>query len=155
MHKRQASQEVRMFHQVSTKKREKMVRNEQKKVKRERHEREKEYMKALQELGSAVGEYHGSGQGESDSVGHIVLGDDLGLAEDLSEEQNEESTDYAHPLMFLYDCETTGLSIYSDNIIEIAAEVFDCPVPHTNTTYSSLVKTSRRIPLLKIRIIIS
>ena len=117
-------------------------------------------MKALQELCSAVGEYHGSGQGEPDSVGHIVLSDDLELVKDLSEEQNEDSNNNAHPLMFLYDCETTGLSIYSDNIIEIAAEVFDCPVPHiSSTTYSSLVKTSRRIPaqgiVLKIRIIIS
>ena len=32
-----------------------MVRNEQKKVKRERHEREKEYMKALQELAVLLG----------------------------------------------------------------------------------------------------
>ena len=60
-------------------------------MKRKRHERENEYMKALQELGSAVGEYHGSGQGEPDSVGHIVLSDDLELVKDLSEEQNEDS----------------------------------------------------------------
>ena len=64
-----------------------------------------------------------------------------------SQEQQEDSTDNAHPLMFLYDCETTGLSIYNDHIIELAAEVMDCPVPHTNLSFSSLVKTSRRIPL--------
>ena len=50
-------------------------------------------------------------------------------------------------LLFLYDCETTGLSVYSDHIIEIAAELINSPVAScTNTTFSSLVKTSRRIP---------
>ena len=63
----------------------------------------------------------------------------------LQMEQGEESNENAKPLLILYDCETTGFSMY---IIEIAAEVFNPPVPFSDTTgtFSSLVKTSRRIP---------
>lgn len=144
-----------MLPHVSTnKKANNFARNEQKKTKRDRHVKEKELMGALQGLGSAVGEYYGDGQGECygmaeamDSVAQAVVCDDSGLVEDLLLEQNEDSSDDAQPLLFLYDCETTGLSIYNDHIIEIAAEVVDCPVPHSNTTFTSLVKTSRRIPL--------
>lgn len=144
-----------MLRGVSTMETANCIRNEQKKVKRERHVREKEFMGALQGLGSAVGEYLGDGQGESDGLAQAegcmaqaVLGDDnFGLVDDLSIEQNEDSSDDAHPLFFLYDCETTGLNIYNDHIIELAAEVVHCPMPYANITFSSLVKTSRRIPL--------
>ncbi len=61
-------------------------------------------------------------------------------------EQAEVRSDDAHPLFFLYDCESTGLSIYNDHIIEIAAEVVNSPVINGSTTFASLVKTSRRIP---------
>lgn len=106
-------------------------------------------MGALQGLGSAIGEYVGDGQGEleSDSVAQAMDVDDSRLVNEHSLEQHEDGTDNAHPLIILYDCETTGLSIYNDHIIEMAAEVVDCPVPHANPSFSSLVKTSRRIPL--------
>ena len=42
-------------------------RNEQKKIKRERHEREKDYMGALQGLGCVIGEYVGDGIGNRQS----------------------------------------------------------------------------------------
>lgn len=110
-------------------------------------------MEVLQGLGNIVGNYAGDGQGEAESVSQAVnmdvdvdadvdadVGADSGV-DDLSMEQSKESSDDVKPLLFLYDCETTGLSIYNDHIIEIAAELVDCPV-----AFSSLVKTSRRIP---------
>ena len=51
-----------------------------------------------------------------------------------------------HPLLIFYDCETTGLSIYNEHLTDIAAKVIASPVPLSNPTFSSLVKTSRRIP---------
>ena len=105
---------------------------------------------SLQGVGTLVGEYFGDGKGEAEELEAVDLNDvpdvDANLEVDLSNEEGEDSSDHANPLLFLYDCETTGLSIYSDHIIEIAAEVLDCPVNCSNTTYNSLVKTSRRIP---------
>ena len=49
------------------------------------------------------------------------------------------------PLLFLYDCETTGLSIYNDHITDIASKVIACPVPLLTPSFSSLVKTSKYI----------
>ena len=73
----------------------------------------------------------------------VDLEDVDSVVDDLS---MEVSSDHALPLLFLYDCETTGLSIYNDHIIEIAAEVVDCPVMCSNGTFFSLIKTSRQIP---------
>lgn len=109
-------------------------------------------MEALQTNGSVVSEYVGDGQGEeaedvSQPVQHDVEYADPGV-DDLLMEQGEESNENAKPLLFLYDCETTGFSMYHEHIIEIAAEVFNPPIPFSDTTgaFSSLVKTSRRIP---------
>ena len=121
-------------------------RNLQRRAKKERHEWEKGYMEALQSAGSAVGEYVGDGQGESDHVAQAVVVDADLVVDVQLEDENEDSIDDADPLLFLYDCETTGLSIYNDHIIEIAAVLINCPVPYNNTSFSSLVKTSRRIP---------
>lgn len=105
----------------------------------------------LQDLGNIVGHYAGDGQGEAESVSQAVDIDILDSLDadsdidDLEMEQRDESSD-AKPLLFLYDCETTGFSIYNDHTIEIAAEVVNCPVACSNGTFSSLVKTSRRIP---------
>lgn len=120
------------------------VRNEQKKAKKARYETEKEYMQALQSAGNEVGEYVGDGQGETETVGddHPVVVDADPDVDDPSVEQDEDSSDDAQPVLFLYDCETTGLSIYNDHIIEIAAEVMNS---HASHSFSKLVKTSRRI----------
>ncbi len=127
------------------------ARNEQKKAKRARYETEKVYMRVLQDLGNTVGQYVGDGQGEAESLetgswplDPDVDADDSGV-HDLSE-QIEDSSDNAKPLFVLYDCESTGLSIYNDHIIEMAAEVVNSPVTCRNGTFSRLVKTSRRIP---------
>lgn len=56
-----------------------------------------------------------------------------------------KSSDNAHPLLIFYDCETTGLSIYDDHLTDIAAKVVKSPVPLSSPTFSSLVRTSRRL----------
>ena len=51
------------------------------------------------------------------------------------------------PLLFLYDCETTGLSCYNDHIIEIASIVLvpdNAPASITKSKFSSLCHTSRQ-----------
>ena len=101
-------------------------------------------MAALESAGKEVGEYAGDGQGEaersapsvSDSVDPLVDADSE--VDDPSMEQEEDSSDDAKPFLILYDCETTGLSIYNDHIVEIAAEVIDSPHP---LHFTSLVKT--------------
>ena len=105
-------------------------------------------MEALQGVGNIVGEYVGDGQGEveSESMKEVVVDISTDSGVDLSMELTEDSSDNAKPLLFFYDCETTGLSIYNDHIIEIAAQLVDCPVPYSNTTFSTLIKTSRRLP---------
>ena len=38
-------------------------------------------------------------------------------------------TDDSRPLLLLFDCKTTGQSIYSDHITDIGAKVLNPPVP--------------------------
>ena len=124
-----------------------------KKAKKARYEQEKVYMDSMRGLGCTVGEYIGDGKGDSESVTPEtpavnpvdVDADDLEVDQPIDEEE-EASTDTAHPLLIFYDCETTGLSIYNEHITDIAAKVIDSPVPLSCPTFSSLVKTSRRIP---------
>ena len=127
-------------------------RNTQKKMKSERYEREKALMETLRGLGSAVGEYVGSGQGEVESDVQETASVNLDFVDaelevdDQLMGNEEDSDDDRHPLLILYDCETTGLSIYNDHITDIAGKVIASPVPLSKPTFSSLVKTSRRIP---------
>ena len=111
-------------------------------------------MESLQGLGNVVGEYVGDGQGEAANEAQTSYLDeflDVGVTVDhevdgeVASEEEDDISDL-QPLVFAYDCETTGLSIYNDHVIEIAAEVVQCPVPYSKTTYCTLVKTSRRIP---------
>ena len=108
-------------------------------------------METLRGLGSAVGDYIGDGQAESSatqptSIDFDVIGAELGLDDQPLDDFEEESSDNAHPLLIFYDCETTGFSIYDDHITDMAAQVIQSPVPLETPTFSSLVKTSRRIP---------
>ena len=114
-------------------------------------------METLRGLGSAVGDYVGNGQGESETVtqastaAEIDPDADVGPSIELDEDDDDAALetshdDDAHPLLFFYDCESTGFSVYSDNITDIAAKVVACPVSLQTPTFSSLVRTSRRIP---------
>ena len=106
----------------------------QKKAKKARHEQEKSYTERLRGAGGTVGEYAGDGQGEAESAILIpeAVGDpvdaDPGFDCQQSEEDedgdgDESCSDDSHPLLILFDCETTGLSVYSDHITDIGAKV--------------------------------
>ncbi len=60
-------------------------------------------------------------------------------------EGGNDEVDDSLPLLILFDCETTGLSIYVDHITDIAAKVINPPVPLNHPTFSSLVRTGRNI----------
>lgn len=72
---------------------------------------------------------------------------DPGVDDQFVDDDDEASSDDAHPLLIFYDCETTGFSVYKEHITDIAAKVVACPVPLQTPTFSSLVKTSLRIPV--------
>ena len=108
-------------------------------------------MEAMKGLGCTVGDYVGDGKGDSESATQNEpdfdsMDADAFEVDDHSLDEEEASIDSAHPLLIFYDCETTGFSIYSEHITDIAAKVVASPVPLSAPTFSSLVKTSRRIP---------
>ena len=89
-------------------------------------------------------------------------GDDAGYGDDDFDNDDNNDSDkennsgnsgfsnsfptYAKRLMFLFDCETTGGSHYSDHIIEVASTVI---IPDntsiTTMEFSSLCRTSKHI----------
>ena len=111
-------------------------------------------MQRLREFGHAPGEYLGGGQGDGEQNGHgdedpeVLLNVDAEPdADDGLEQLEEDSNEDAHPLLFFYDCEATGFSIYEDHITEIAAKVVGVPLGQVSQpSYSSLVHTPRYIP---------
>ena len=74
----------------------------------------------------------GDGQGELESTLETVdtgpvdvdpVDDHQHSEEDEDEDEyvDASETDDSHPLLIMFDCETTGFSIYSDHITDIAA----------------------------------
>lgn len=58
------------------------------------------------------------------------------------EDIEENDSDDVHPLLFFYDCVTTGFSIYDEHLTEIAAKVVWVPLSQASqAVYSSLVHT--------------
>ena len=92
-----------------------------------------------------VGDGHGD---ENTSAQDANLDDNIdpGVDDQFLDYEEEDSSDDAHPLLIFYDCETTGFSVYKEHITDMAAKVVACPVPLHEPTFSSLVKTSLRIP---------
>ena len=94
-------------------------------------------METLQGVGCTVGEYVGDGQGELESTletvdtGPVDVDpvDDHQHSEEDGDEVDASVTDDSHPLLIMFDCETTGFSIYSDHITDIVAKVVASPVP--------------------------
>jgi len=56
-----------------------------------------------------------------------------------------DDSDDSQPLLILYDSETTGLSIYREQIIEIAAKIIACPVRVPKPTFKHSVRPSKMI----------
>ena len=111
-------------------------------------------MAILSGVRCSVGEYAGDGQGEEDEppmpVEHATEdADPEGEHQYLEEDEDEDGSacmiDDSRPLLVLFDCETTGLSIYSDLITDIGAKVLNPPVPVHAPTFSTLVRTGRTI----------
>ena len=66
---------------------------------------------------------------------------------DTTEDIKENSITLGRPLLFFYDCETTGLDVYNECITELAAKVVAVPkLSVSQPTFSSLVKPTRNIP---------
>jgi len=107
-------------------------------------------MAQLTEAGCSQGEYVGNGRGEEEATASVAVTED-DQADVEHNYQCQDATDvecdvnHTKPLSILYDCETTGLSIYRDHITEIAAKVVNPPVPLSNPNFSSLVRTGRNI----------
>ena len=62
----------------------------------------------------------------------------------MEEEQEEEDSIEMHTLFFFFDLETTGLNIYEDHIVEIAAKVIGAPL--SSVTQPCLIHTPTNIP---------
>ncbi len=106
-------------------------------------------MESIRGLGNITGDYVGDGQGDCVSLAsernEADISQDIMDKDTEENEHDEEVTNDSEPLFFLYDCETTGLSIYNDHITDIAAKVIASPVPLSNGSFSCLVKTSKHI----------
>ena len=112
-------------------------------------------MKELRGAGHVIGEYVGERradmeQEDEDLDEHSRESIDSGVEpafDDIQEEEGDDVTQNAHPLLLLFDTETTGLNIYEDHIVEIAGKVTGVPLSAvTYPTYSRLVHTPRNIP---------
>lgn len=130
-----------------------ICRNVSKRAKTTRHEKEKAYMDQLRCAGTSVAEYVGNGQGEKECADVVeTLEADLAVSDVAVDDHydHDQTSDHicddSSLLLFIYDCETTGLGIYTEHITEIAAKVVGIPVSQVSQpTFSSLVKTSRNI----------
>ena len=102
-------------------------------------------MEQLRCAGATVGEYVGNGLGETECTDPETE-DKCDDNTEPGVDDHHECEDDSHPLLLFYDCETTGFSIYSEHITEIAAKVVGVPQSSfSQPTFSSLVKTSRNI----------
>ena len=128
-------------------------RNKQKTAQNMRHEAEKLYMLQRQDVGIAVGEYQGRGQGEN--VAHDLVVEPVSMEFEGEEEDSFVDNSFVSeippsdelPLLFFFDVETTGLVVFNDVIIDVAAKVVDIPPSVVSMpTYQSLVRTSKSVP---------
>ena len=75
---------------------------------------------------------------ENDPPGDVTVNENT----TASPLQSKISNPSAKPLLIYFDLETTGLSIYNDHIVEVAAVL---PSDLKSSEFQSLVKTSRKI----------
>ena len=132
-----------------------------KQVVHKRHATEKKHMVTLRAVGCTTAEYVGSSAAgtaeasgctvteERDVVGDEVdqPSEDEGEDEEVSADVNRSSSSDALPLLFFFDCESTGGSTYNDHIIEAGAKVVAVPssVSISQHHYGSLIHSSQNI----------
>ena len=120
----------------------------------QRHEAEKDYMVTLQAVGITTSSYSADTALERDSrpEGDMAAGEDLFNEEEavsplpVDSSTTDPILDNGKPLLFFYDCETTGGSHLRDHIIEVGS-VVEIPEGASITTaeFSSLCHTSQHI----------
>ena len=81
---------------------------------------------------------------DSDSLGEMEQ--TISAQYSQTDSESDSLGENAMPLWFFFDIETTGLDIYSNAIIDLAAKVVDAPVPVNMPSYESLVRTSKTVP---------
>ena len=107
-------------------------------------------MVTLHALGISISSYAGDtaipecdDEDEHDDTVEDQQQDEVMLFENITVDSN---TLTGKPLLFMYDCETTGGSFYIDHIMEIGSAVIAPDgVSITNHEFSSLCHTSRQI----------
>ena len=92
-------------------------------------------MEFIRRIGNLVGDYVGDGQGDSEHATQAIVSTelnsvdaDVGVVKGQSLDDEDDISNNAEPLPFVYDCETTGLSVYDDHITDIAAMVVASPM---------------------------
>lgn len=113
-------------------------------------------MQQLCGAGYTVGEYVGDSKGDTEGTEPEAGSPDTEPVVDDQHERNDEddaieegSSKDANPLIFFYDCETTGFSIYTENITEIAAKVF--LFHHLANQHSQVLSGWQGISLRKVK----
>ena len=112
-------------------------------------------MTTLQAVGfstSAYGSHSATEDNDANDSNDINASDDTDLADHdappspLTDDATDLTPDNSNPLLFFYDCETTGGSHHQDHIMEIASEVLlPDDVTITKSEFTSLCHTSRHI----------
>ena len=124
-----------------------------------RHAAEKDYMVTLRAVGCTTAGSSGTADTPNSPADEMdcdesedepaeadtdAAGDDCDLSKDGNDSESQSNL---LPLLFFYDCESTGGSTYDDHIIEVGAKVIAAPdsadIPQLE--YSSLIHSSRTI----------
>ena len=111
-----------------------------------RHEQEKDFMVTLQTSGIITSSYSTDSALEEDTVEVERLEPDEELDDTFVNAATDSTVESGKPLLFMYDCETTGGSHLQDHIMEVGSVVLvPDGVSITTTEFSSLCHTSQHI----------
>ena len=111
-----------------------------------RHEQEKDFMVTLQTSGIITSSYSTDSALEEDTVEVERLEPDEELDDTFVNAATDSTVESGKPLLFMYDCETTGGSHLRDHIMEVGSVVLvPDGVSITTTEFSSLCHTSQHI----------
>ena len=111
-----------------------------------RHEQEKDFMVTLQAVGVATSFYSTDTALDVDDMDRYASNDEPDNPITFINPATGPTVETGKPLLFIYDCETTGGSHLRDHVMEIGS-VVSIPdgVSISNTEFSSLCHTSQHI----------